>query len=83
MIIEKEELDKFKSIYKEEFGVEITDEQAEDKFGRLLDVLGTLFKYTEEKKWRKGDFFQPYLVGIVLLELIHDNVREFIFFELV
>ena len=50
MIIEKEELDKFKSIYKEEFGVEITDEQAEDKFGRLLDVLGTLFKYTEEKK---------------------------------
>ena len=48
-MIGKEALDEFKSIYQEEFGVEITDEQAEDKFGRLLDVLGTLFKYANKE----------------------------------
>ncbi len=50
MMIDKKALDEFKSIYKEEFGVEITDREAEEKFNRLVNVLGTLFKYTEEKK---------------------------------
>lgn len=47
MITNQEALDEFKSIYKEEFGEEITDEQAEDRFNRLVGVLGTLFKYAE------------------------------------
>ncbi len=51
MITNQETIDEFKSIYKEEFGVEITDREAEDKFNRLLNVLGTLFKYTEEKEF--------------------------------
>jgi hypothetical protein len=49
MMIDKEALDEFKSIYKKEFGVEITDREAEDKFGRLINVLGIIFKYIEKK----------------------------------
>ncbi len=48
MMIDKEVLDKFKSIYKEEFGEEITDREAEDKFGRLINVLGIIFKYVNK-----------------------------------
>jgi len=39
MMISKEELDKFKAVYKEEFLEELDDKEAIEKFSRVVSVL--------------------------------------------
>jgi hypothetical protein len=48
--MKKEDLDEFKRLYKEEFGIELTDAQALDKGGRLVRLLKAVLKPTGDSK---------------------------------
>ena len=44
MMLTEKDLNEFKRLYKEEFGVELTDAQALDKGGRLVRLLEVVLK---------------------------------------
>jgi len=46
----KKALKEFIDIWKQEFGTELTQEQAEIKADRLLDYASTIFKVSEDKE---------------------------------
>jgi hypothetical protein len=48
MTLTKEELDEFKRLYKEEYGVDLTDAQAFDKGSRLVRLLKVVLKGNPE-----------------------------------
>ncbi len=47
-MITKEELAEYKRLYKEEFGIELTDAQALDKGSRLVRLLKVVLKPSEK-----------------------------------
>ena len=53
-----ETLDRFKKIYKEEFGEELTDEDAFERFSRLINVV-RIVVYGRLDTVQKGDNLGP------------------------
>ena len=53
-----ETLDRFKKIYKDEFGEELTDEAAFEKFSRLINVV-RIVVYGRLDTAQKGDNLGP------------------------
>jgi hypothetical protein len=48
MTLTQKELDEFKRLYKEEYGVDLTDAQAFDKGSRLVRLLKVVLKPSQE-----------------------------------
>lgn len=51
-MLSKKALDDFKSIYKQEFGEDISDQEAKEKGEKLLKLFGIIYK-TIPKNWIK------------------------------
>jgi len=50
MKIPEEKLDVFKRLYKEHFGEELSDEEAQDKGGSLIRLIELVYRPTEQDR---------------------------------
>lgn len=53
-MLTKEQIEKYKAIYKEEFGEEISDEKAIEQGGALVQLMKTIYKPIKRNSDNEG-----------------------------